>query len=234
MKAGRAGNGAAGPRSRTAARRGRGARAGSRRGRHLSRRGLILLGVFAACGIAVAGLGFGCAHSHPEPATAGAQVNGMAPDFTRPVAAQQGGTFFLHAYRGHPVLLAFLDTQAAATRDGNTSRAQVVFLKSMERQNPALGLRVVIVDAAAAIGKPVPSRTALINYAFDQALPSSIPVIGDPDKTVARAYGVTTAPTTFLIDQHGVIRHRWDRFAPAAELQFAIGSVAARSALPHS
>lgn len=206
MKPGRAGNGVA-----------------SRRTRQVSRRTSILIGMFVVCATTVAGLVYVGSAGQPTPVVHGGRVNGYAPDFTKPVAV----------YRGHPVLLSFLDTQAAATKAGNPSRAQVVFLKSMERQHQAYGLRIVIVDAADVVGKPEPRRNALINYTFDQALPSSILVIGDRGGTVARDYGVTTVPTTFLIDQHGVIKQRWDRFAPAAELESAISPLVGRSVLAY-
>jgi peroxiredoxin len=222
MKSGRAGNGAASS-----------AGAAPRRTHHVSRRTSILIGMFVFCGTTVAGFVYAGSDGQPTPGADGGRVSGSAPDFTKPVAVQQGGTFSLPSYRGHPVLLSFLDTQAAATKAGNPSRAQVVFLKSMERQNQAYGLRIVIVDAADVVGKPEPSLKTLINYTFDQALPSSILVIGDQGGTVARAYGVTTVPTTFLIDQRGVIKQRWDRFAPAAELEFAIRPLVGRSALAY-
>lgn len=144
-------------------------------------------------------------------------------------AGPPGGTFSLRSYAGHPVLLSFLDTQATAARTGDPSRAQVVFLKSMERQNGAYGLRVVIIDAADVVLKPEPSREMLTNYGFDQALPSSIQVLGDHGGVVARAYRVTTVPMTILIDQRGAIRQRWDRFATAADLDFAIRPLVGRS-----
>jgi peroxiredoxin len=181
-----------------------------RRTRSVSRRTATLIAIFVVGVTTAAGLVY-------------ARVDGQPVD--------PAGTFSLPSYAGHPVLLSFLDTQATAAKTGDPSRAQVVFLKSMERQNEAYGLRVVIIDAADVVGKPEPSREMLTNYGFDEALPSSIRVFGDRGGAVARAYGVTTVPMTFLIDQRGVIRQHWDRFASAAELDFAIGPLVGRSVL---
>lgn len=152
-----------------------------------------------------------------------------APLFTRPVASLKAGTFSLGSQRGHPVLLSFLNTQAEATAGNDPSRAEIVFIKSMNTQNGRYGLRTVIVDAADAAGTPPPSRDALVNFTFDWALGRSIAVVGDQDGSLERAYGVTKTPTTFLIDKHGTIRRRWDGFALAAQLDFAIRPLVGRS-----
>ena len=152
-----------------------------------------------------------------------------APLFTRPLASLKAGTFSLANQRGHPVLLSFLNTQAEATAGDDPSRAEIVFIKSMNTQNRRSGLRTVIVDAADAAGTSPPSRDALVNFTFDWALGPSIAVVGDEDGSLERAYGVTKAPTTFLIDKRGIIRRRWDGFALAAQLDFAIRPLVGRS-----
>jgi peroxiredoxin len=152
-----------------------------------------------------------------------------APLFTRPLASLSAGTFSLAGQRGHPVLLTFLNTQAEATAANDASRAEIVFIKSMNTQNRRYGLRTVIVDAADAAGTSPPSRDALVNFTFDWALGPSIAVVGDEDGSLERAYGVTKAPATFLIDERGIIRRRWDGFALAAQLDFAIRPLVGRS-----
>jgi hypothetical protein len=89
-----------------------------------------------------------------------------APLFTRPLASLKAGTFSLGGQRGHPVLLSFLNTQAEATASNDPSRAEIVFIKSMNTQNRRYGLRTVIVDAADAAGTSPPSRDALVNFTF--------------------------------------------------------------------
>jgi AhpC/TSA family len=152
-----------------------------------------------------------------------------APPFTRPLASLKAGTFSLAGQRGHPVLLSFLNTQAEATAGDDPSRAEIVFIKSMTTQNRRYGLRTVIVDAADAAGASPPGRDALANFTFDWALGPSIAVVGDEDGSLERAYGIRTSPTTFLIDKRGIIRRRWDGFALAAQLDFAIRPLVGRS-----
>jgi hypothetical protein len=156
-------------------------------------------------------------------------LRSVAPAFTAPLASRQGGTLSLGGERGHPVLLSFLSTQAEATAANDPSRAEVVLLKSMNTQHHRYGLRTIIVDAARAAGASAPSRSALINFTFDWALDPSIAVVGDPEGSIERAYEVTTVPTTFLIDARGVIRRRWDGFALAAQLDFAIRPLVGRA-----
>jgi hypothetical protein len=152
-----------------------------------------------------------------------------APLFTRPLASLNGGTFSLGSQRGHPVLLSFLNTQAEGTAANDPSRAEVVFIKSMNTQNRRYGLRTVIVDAADPAGTSPPGRDALVNFTFDWALGPSIAVVGDGDGSLERAYGITNTPTTFLIDNRGIIRRRWDGFALAAQSDFAIRPLVGRS-----
>lgn len=158
----------------------------------------------------------------------------VAPGFTRPLASLKGGTFSLSGQRGHPVLLSFLNTQAEASTANDASRAQVPFLKSMDTQNRPHGLRTVIVDAAASSGMPPAGRNALINFTFDWALRPSIAVVGDKDGSLARAYRVRKAPTTFLIDRHGFIRRRWTGVALTAQLDFAIRPLVGRTVFESS
>ena len=136
-------------------------------------------------------------------------------------SAVRGGSIALGRLHGHVVLLSFLNSRAEATPEGDPSRAQIVFLRSMERQHARFGLRVIVVDAAELAGAGTPSRNDLLNYTYDWNLDPAIAVVGD-DGTLAGRFGVEHAPTTFLIGPGGVVRERWDGFAPAARLDLAI------------
>ena len=194
-------------------------------------RGVVAAGAAAVIAGAVA---FAVVASRPSRHAAAAHaslVGHAAPPFRRPVASLRGGAFSLRSGHGHPILLSFLDTQASASRSNDPSRAQVVFLKSMSTQHRAYGLQTVIVDAGAARSRP-PSPSALINFTFDWALGPSIAVVGDPRGAIARAYGVTGPPSTFLIDKRGIVRARWDGLAAPAQLDFAIRPLVGRPAVP--
>jgi peroxiredoxin len=183
----------------------------------------------AVLAVALAGIALtiGLRNSDRGPVAPPLRAQHPAPVFTRPLAGLKAGTFSLVSQRGHPVLLSFLNTQATAGND--PSRAEIVFIKSMNTQNHPYGLRTVIVDAADAAGASPPGRDALANFTFDWALGPSIAVVGDEDGSLERAYGIRTSPTTFLIDKRGIIRRRWDGFALAAQLDFAIRPLVGRS-----
>jgi cytochrome oxidase Cu insertion factor (SCO1/SenC/PrrC family) len=153
-------------------------------------------------------------------------VGGRAPALA--ADAVRGGRITLDRVRGHVVLLSFLSSQAEATAAGDPSRAQIVFLRSMRRQHARFGLRVIVVDASELAGARRPSRNDLVNYTYDWDLDRTIAVVGD-DGSFARSYDVDEAPTTFLVGPDGVVRERWDGFAPAARLDLAIRRAEGRS-----
>ena len=117
---------------------------------------------------------------------------------------------------GKPMLVSFLDTQAQPSASGSPSRSQLVFIKSMDTQGHAAGLRTVIVDTGGA------SANQLVNFRYDWSLSPTIRVLGDPNGSLEHAYRIVQVPTTLLLDGRGVVLHRWSGFAPAAQLDFAI------------
>jgi hypothetical protein len=143
-------------------------------------------------------------------------------------SAVRGGEVSLERLRGRVVLVSFLNSRAEATAEGDPSRAQIVFLRSMQRQHERFGLRVIVVDAAELAGARRPSRNDLVNYTYDWNLDPAIAVLGD-DGADARRFAVDDAPTTFLIDSDGVVQRRWDGFVPAAQLDLSIRRLEGRS-----
>jgi hypothetical protein len=131
-------------------------------------------------------------------------------------------TVRLHLPAGHPVIVSFLDTQAQPSANGNPSRSQLVFLKSMDTQSRAAGLRTVVVDAAHTLGRSAPTHSDLVNLRYDWELPPTIDVVADPHGEIARAYRIVRVPTTLLFDAHGKLLHRWAGFVGAASLDFAV------------
>jgi len=143
-------------------------------------------------------------------------------------SAVRGGEVSLGRLRGHVVLVSFLNSRAEATLAGDPSRAQIVFLRSMQTQHERFGLRVIVVDAAELAGAGRPSRNDLVNYTYDWNLHAAVAVLAD-DGTLARRFAVEKAPTTFLIGPDGMVRKRWDGFAPAAQLDLSIRRLEGRS-----
>ena len=143
-----------------------------------------------------------------------------APDFSLPIV--RGDSFQLADLSGQVVLLSFINTQAeASSAMADPSRAQIVFLKSMQEQYGPGGLVVLIVDAARLATGKQPSQDQLINFTYDWQL-EHIAVLDDPDSSVARSYAVKSTPATFLIGADRIIQQRWDGFASASQLALSI------------
>jgi Periplasmic binding protein-like domain len=97
-------------------------------------------------------------------------------------SAVRGGEVSLERLRGRVVLVSFLNSRAEATIEGDPSRAQIVFLRSMQTQHERFGLRVIVVDAAdLARELSVPDDLSVVGY-------DDIPVAGfvDPPLTTVR------------------------------------------------
>lgn len=143
-----------------------------------------------------------------------------APDFD--LQAVRGGSYQLADISGQVILLSFINTQAEASSvTSDPSRAQIVFLKSMQEQYGAQGLIVLIVDATRIATGSDPGKDRLINFTYDWQL-EYVPVLDDQDGMTAKSYTVMSTPTTFLIGADQIIEQRWDGFASASQLALSI------------
>jgi peroxiredoxin len=151
------------------------------------------------------------------------QPGASAPDFA--LQAVRGSEYRLQDLLGQPILLSFINTQAeASSATADPSRAQIVFLKSMQEQYGPNGLAVLIVDAARIETGRHPAEDELINFTYDWQL-DTIPVLDDLDGSVARSYEVKSTPITFLIGANGIIQQRWNGFASASQLALSIDAL---------
>lgn len=117
---------------------------------------------------------------------------------------------------GQVVLVGFVNAQAGGSgRD--LSRSQIVFLKSMAQQYEPLGVRVVLVDTSGADAQML--ARAASNWQL-----GAIPLLPDTG-ALAAGFGVTQSPVTLLIGADGLTLRRWDRFAAAQDLAFALQAV---------
>ncbi len=112
--------------------------------------------------------------------------SGPAPDLAG--SAPSGGELSLRSYRGRPVLLHFWASWCGVCQ---LEQSSIVAL--------AQGLPVLTV--ATQSGTPEQLRL----YAQQHHL--EFPILTDASGALARRYGVTALPTTFVLDAAGRIRH---------------------------
>lgn len=134
----------------------------------------------------------------------------------------------LQELRGHIVLLSFLNFLSQTSSHGDESLPQATFLRSMEAQHRRFGLRTIIVDGTDVANAGHLSRGDLLNWTYNWSIAPPIMVLPDENSAVAHRFGVTHTPTTFLIDRNGKIVKRWNTFAMAATLDFAIRALEGR------
>lgn len=147
------------------------------------------------------------------------QVGDIAPDFT---LEGSDGPFTLSAQRGRRVVLAFYpgDETAVCTKQ---------FCSYRDRADDLAALDATVVGIS---GKDVASKQA-----FRDHHGLTVPLLADPDRAVARQYGVAskllgTKRATFVIDEQGRIAWRKVHavgvtYVGVDELQAVIGALPA-------
>lgn len=149
------------------------------------------------------------------------QVGDVAPDFT---LEGTDGPFTLSAHRGERIVLAFYpgDETAVCTKQ---------FCSYRDRAEDLAGLNATVVGIS---GKDVASKEA-----FRDHHGLTVPLLADPDRAVARLYGVAskvlgTKRATFVIDEQG--RIAWSKvhalgvtYVSVDDLQAVIGKLPATS-----
>ncbi len=124
-----------------------------------------------------------------------ADLGDPAPDFE--LAGTGAKTYRLSDYRGRKVILAFYpgDFTAVCTKQFCSYRDQGERLDKLGAE--VLGISPQSVDS---------------HERFSAEKRLNVPLLADPDKEVARAYGVLAGPMVrraiFIVDEQGVIRHR--------------------------
>jgi hypothetical protein len=142
--------------------------------------------------------------------------------------AVRGGKLDLKRLRGHIVLLSFLNLRAQTSGKGDHSLSQSTLLRSMETQHTRFGLQTIIIDATEVAGAGRLGSTDVLNWTYNWNLAPPIAVLPDENGAIARRFAVTETPTTFLIDQHGIINKRWRDFVLVATLDIAIRALEGR------
>ncbi len=133
----------------------------------------------------------GCSSSPDNPGPATATVGEIAPDFK--LQNLEGKAVSLRSFGDKPVLINFWATWCSACV------YEMPFLEQIHEEWSEKGLVMLAINVGES---PAKIQSLLKRYNF------SIPVLLDTTETVARKYGVTGWPTTFLIDRDGVVQDR--------------------------
>lgn len=135
-------------------------------------------------------------------------VGAEAPPFT--LETLRGGDIASTDLAGAPVLVTFWASWCGTCKDD---------VPTLERIADAWGPEGV--QVVGIVTDDV--RDAAASFAVDAQL--SYPSGFDADGTVARAYGVTGTPETFLVDADGRIAAKWVGPLPAGELEHTLAAV---------
>jgi cytochrome c biogenesis protein CcmG/thiol:disulfide interchange protein DsbE len=146
--------------------------------------------VALAAGLALVVLAVVLATRPPYQATEvdGPLVGTQAPAFH--ATQLDGSPLSLHQFRGHWVYVNFFASWCAPCQAEEPNLVQF----SYEQAHQPGGAAVVSVVFQDSDGDA---------RAFDQSQGATWPVVADPGGAIANLYGVSSPPTTFLIDPHG-------------------------------
>lgn len=170
-------------------------------------RGLGLRALFFVCALLSAYALLPLSPAQAEPALRAFQGK-VKPAFV--LQDLDGANRQLEDYRGRPVLVHFFATWC------EPCRPEMQALKQMSRQPAAKNLQILVLS----VNEP---RSRLQRF-FDN-LPVGFPILMDEDRDIAKAWGVTSLPTSYLLDADLVPRlyaeHdvAWDRLDIPALLQ---------------
>ena len=117
------------------------------------------------------------------------QVGKQAPDFQLP--SLEGQSVSLSDFQGKPILLNFWATWCGPCRQ------EMPLLQAIFEEQSDNGLVMLAIN----IGEPAPAVNNFMrngNYSF--------PVLLDTERDVAQDYNIRAIPTTFFIDEDGVIQ----------------------------
>jgi cytochrome c biogenesis protein CcmG, thiol:disulfide interchange protein DsbE len=123
-----------------------------------------------------------------------AVVGKAAPDLI--LEDLEGRTFRLADLRGQVVFLHFWATWCPPCREE---------MPSMEALHREMRLAGEPFQILAVLSNDDPGQAAR----FAEKLGLTFPILKDPETKVARIYGVTGVPETFIIDSNGILRERF-------------------------
>jgi len=123
----------------------------------------------------------------------GTGVGDLAPDFSLPDL--RGQQICLSAFRGKRVILNFWSTWCKPCVQ------EMPAMEAFYQKSRSAGIEILAVSINT-------ERDSTVKR-FAERLNLSFPILLDRDKTVARKYKVFALPTTYLINQEGIIEGKW-------------------------
>ncbi len=124
----------------------------------------------------------------PTPPPVAPQEGFTAPDFSLPDL--QGSAFTLSQFRGRPVLINFWTTWCPYCRE------EIDALEKTHHRYADQGVVVLAVDV---------QEKAETVISFAQELDLTLPILLDQDASTVRSYSTMVIPTSFFVDQQGVV-----------------------------
>ncbi|MFC1870548.1 peroxiredoxin family protein [Chloroflexota bacterium] len=140
-------------------------------------------------GLVASGCATGSAPSDTSAPTEGTRIGNLAPDFQ--LQSLAGHTVSLSGQRGQPVLLNFWASWCGPCV------SEMPFLQEIYEQWSGRGLVLLGINIGESSDKA---------EQFMQSHELSFPVLLDIKTEVARKYNISGIPTTYFIDQNGVIQ----------------------------
>lgn len=154
-----------------------------------------------------------CASSPRSSASAGTEINAID---------QAGRRWELHAQKDRSFIVSFLAVVPDTVP--TPSRSQAVSIQSMRTQFGRFGVGVVIIDESRLNRGSESNQVERVNAWYDWHL-DPIPLLADEGSSIAKAFDVCSAPTTFLLDSRGRVLKRWDSLVNAGALAQEIQAV---------
>lgn len=148
---------------------------------------VVTLALVLSVGMAITGCSSNSAS--PTQGTQGTEVGDLAPDFQ--LDNLEGASVSLSDFRGSPVMLNFWATWCSPCV------REMPDIQSMYEEQSVKGLVLLPVNMG--------STSSQVKE-FLQSHDLFLPVLLDIDRKVAQEYGIQYIPTTFFIDEEGIIQ----------------------------
>ena len=181
--------------------------------------------------LAIMLLVFCTASLHASPPGCACSTRVALPAGTKISALDQAGRRWeLSAQKGRLLIITFLAVMPDTAP--TPSHAQAVSIQSMQMQYRPLGVGAVIIDESKLVRGSDSTHAERVNAWYDWHL-DPIPLLADEDSSIAKAFEVCNAPTTFLLDPNGRVLKRWDSIVNSGglsqEIQAALLGTAKRA-----